>query len=311
MRLQELYYLVRTAIHNWQDPLFEINQARQSGNNYKLKNAKQITDLLTPLLPIGGVGNVVESIFSTDETFYKGTPAVFTEKEKEKILDLTANIRRSLNTIYGMCRTLGVSQNSNGFDIKLPPDITLDELADCTSDLRKAFSVCPLFQNEGEEIRFLGVDVGSAWLTFTVVSAGAALTCYILNNLAAVVDKLMVIREHNAVCRQQEELARASKLKNDLLEKIVEANKMIIKGQMQDAAAELASARGQTEDPEAVERIRGSMELLNKWLDRGMQIYASIDAPEEAKAAFPPVERQSLPDAVVKALAGGAEESAE
>lgn len=305
-----MFYIVNRALDHWIDPVFEEHKRNGSVESYSCKNASQIVSLLNTLTPFGTIKSQIDTIYSINKTFYSGKPGALTPQEQRDIVSAMAQIKRELQTMRSTCEALGVERESSGFDIKLPPGMTLAELADCTKDLNNAFSQCPLFQSENEEIRFRGVDVGSAWLTFTVIGTGAALTFYIVNNLAAVVDKLMAIREHSAVCRQQEELARASKIKNDLMESIVTVNKSIIKQELQAAAEDLAS-EGQIQDPEAVEHIRGSMELLKKWLDRGMEVYAAIDAPSEVKAAFPPVERQSLPDTVVKALTGAIEDKTE
>lgn len=301
MRTQEMFYIVNRALDYWIDPEFEEHRKNGSVESYSCKNASQVVLLLNMLAPFESIKSKIDKIYSINKTFYSGKPGALTPQEQRDIESAMAQIKRELQTMRSTCEALGVERESSGFDIKLPPGMTLAELAECTKDLNNVFSQCPLFQNDNEEIRFHGVDVGSAWLTFTVVGAGVALTFYVINNLAAVVDRLMTIREHCAVCRQQEELARASKLKNELLESIVEANKAIIKQQMQTVAEELAD-KEQINNPEAIERIRGSMELLKKWLDRGMEVYAAIDAPSEVKSAFPPVERQSLPDTLVKAL---------
>lgn len=310
MRLQELYHTLKTAYDNWEDPQFEVAQKRQDGNNYKFKNAKKIASLLTPLVQIDGIGGEVSAIFIINMTFYKGTASIFTEEEKEQILSSTVKIKANLEAMLGMCSTLGVNQNSDGFDIKLPPNMTMAEFSECVKDLNNIFSRCPILQSKEEEVKLRGVDVGSMWLTFSVVCLTSATAFFIVHSIGALVDCVITILEHKAVLKQQEELCRATKMKNDLLEKIINTNNIVLDEMRQQAAESLAHSR-EIEDPAAIAELRGNIAMLEKWIDRGMQIYASIDAPKEAKAAFPPVERQSLPNAVVKALTGESGESAE
>lgn len=301
MRTQEMFYIVNHALEHWVDPVFVENRKNGAVESYICRNASQVVSMLNTLTRFSSIKEKIDIIYDTNNTFYSGKPGALTLSEERAIENAMSEIKRELQTMRSACEALGVERESSGFDIKLPPGMTLAELADCTKDLNNVFSQCPLFQSDDEKIQFRGVDVGSAWLTFSVIGASVALTYYILNNLAAFVDKLLAIREHCALCRKQEELARTSRLKNNLLENVIDANKAIVKQLMQTAAEELAD-KAELSDPEAVERIRGSMELLKKWLDRGMEVYAAIDVSPEVKAAFPPVEQQSLPDVVVKAL---------
>lgn len=66
-------------------------------------------------------------------------------------------------------------------------------------------------------------------------------------------------------------------------------------------AEELAQGKNIT-SPEDIERIRMSLDVLMDWSQRGMEIYAAIDSPEEIKAAFPSLETQALPNILTKEL---------
>ena len=47
-------------------------------------------------------------------------------------------------------------------------------------------------------------------------------------------------------------------------------------------------------DPEDFERMKNSLNLLTDWMNKGMEVYASIKTPNEVKRVFPPIETQLL-----------------
>ena len=301
MRVQEMFYLVNHALKDWVDPKFTERKSEGRVVAYNCINAAQLVSFLEPLRPFPEIRQQIDIIYSTHDTFYKGVVGAFTPQEKDKIVASMKKIKSSLLTMQSMCEALGLESESSGFDIKLPPNVTLSELAECTKDLNIIFTQCPLLCNDDEQVKLRGVDVGSMWLTFTIVCAGAATAFYVINNLAAIVSKIKAIREQTAICKQQEELARQAKLKNDTIQTIVESNNAIIKNLTQNIAEDLAAENGIT-SPESIEHIRGTLDMLKGWIDKGMEVYAAIEAPTEIKAVFPSPEAQALPSFVTKKL---------
>lgn len=308
MRVQEMFYIVNHALEIWVNPAFDEHKNR-SGETvaYSCRNAAELVALLEPLKPFSEINEQIEIIYSTHDTFYKGTPGALTPDEKNKVCVAAKKIKSSLLTMQSMCAALGLERDSSGFDVKLPPNMTLSELSKCTKDMDNAFSKCPLLRCEDEEIRLRGVDVGSMWLTFTIIGACAATGFYIAKNLAAIVSHVMVIRNQATICKQYEELVRQSTLKNDLLQKLIESHHTVIKELTKNVAEELAAENNIT-DHEKVEQIRLSLDIFKEWMDKGMEIYAAVEAPKEIKAAFPTLEMQALPDFMTKELQAHQEE---
>ena len=301
MRVHEMFYLVNTALETWVEPSFSERKVGSEVVSYSCQNAGKIVSLLNPLMPFPIIKEHINTIYSTHDTFYKGAPGALTKDEKNKIAVSMQKIKSILLTIQSMCEALGVELDSCGFDIKLPPNMALSELSECTKDLNHVFTQCPLLHSDDEQIQFRGVDVGSMWLTFAIIGAGSATAFYILKNIAAMVDSILVIRSHAAVCKQQEELVRQAKLKNDMLQTIVDANKQAIKTLTRKAAEELAAENNLTSNDD-IAHIEGSLNKLKEWIDKGLEVYAAVDAPKEVKAVFSPLEMQSLPDFEVKGL---------
>lgn len=155
-------------------------------------------------------------------------------------------------------------------------------------DINTVFTQCPILRIEGG-VKLYGVDVGSIWLVFGIIGAGVVT----LRALAELVDKAIIIRSHWLTCKEHEERFRAISLKNDLLESFVDAHTKLIKMVTEEAADELARMYDIT-DQEEKNRIKLSLDYLEHWMQRGVEFYAAIGAPDEVKAVFPPVDKQRL-----------------
>ena len=81
-------------------------------------------------------------------------------------------------------------------------------------------------------------------------------------------------------------------------------NKQITKGLLTKVSTELAEEHNIT-NPEDLGRLRNSIQLMADWMDKGMEVYASVQAPEETKAVFPPIEKQTLPEGIIGLLTDG------
>lgn len=304
MRLQEMYHLVKHALDNWVNPTLIKHQGTIPQDIvYSCDNAREILDMLEPLQVLPSIQRNTEAICGAAKKFRTESQPYVSQRGYDIINNSMAQIKLNLLAMLDMCEALGLEPNTNGFDVKLPPNITLDEMADCIKDLNTIFSQCPLLRDDNDKIELRGVDVGSSWLVFTVLRA-----C-ILGGLAALVDKAIQIRSHWITCKQQEELARKMKLGNDHLDALISANKAIIQKMTEDAVEQLSNENGIT-DPEDQGRLKHSLDLLVKLYGSGLEIYNAIDSPDEVKAVFPPVTVQTLPDNMPKLLID-AEESKE
>lgn len=215
-----------------------------------------------------------------------------------KEIEHLQSLLQDLKDTYG---EVNYEVNPVGFDIKLPPNISFSDFAKCMKDLDTTFKQCPGLKNDFESIQFSGVDVGSTWIAFTIIGVTAAVS-YILKNLTAIIDRIIVLRSHKITLKQQEEVARLAGMANDNLHAIIDSNKAILKQLEENALKELCESANVT-DPEEKQRYHLSFDLLSKWMDKGMEIHAAIGSSEENKALFPTLEAQALPESVTKLLA--------
>ena len=298
-----MYYHVNKVLEEWTELNFTAaRNERNAIEAYVCDNYAEFVNMLEPLSMLAFVRDGISVLRDVSFSAYTGGQAVLSQTKHNEVVRVAARIKESLIAVQNAFDTLGIELRTSGFDIKLPPDVTLGELGKCAKDLNLIFTQCPILQCEGDSIQFSGVDIGSKWLVFA--AAGA----FILERLAVLVDKAMVIRSHWLTCKKQEEEVRRMKAGNDFLEKTISVHKGFMEIMKEQAVKELSEAY-QVNDPEEQERIGFALDCLEKWMNKGMEIYAAIGSPDEVKAVFPPIGKQQLLESDLKYLMASEKEA--
>lgn len=204
---------------------------------------------------------------------------LFTEAKKELVASMQAII-----TLYESMNIKEIDEECAGFDVKLPKFENVKEFSDCLNDLDFIINQCPYLRDDHEQIKYGTVDVGSIWVTFLIVGGVGGI---LLSNLSKIVERAIKIKSHIATVKAQEEALHTLEMKNEVAEKVFDAfnqaNKLIVNQCVDDLQSEL----GTLKDGEEQDKVVRSLEKLAHWMDKGMQIYSSIDSPAEIKDLFP------------------------
>ena len=145
-------------------------------------------------------------------------------------------------------------------------------------------------------MKFENVDVGSTWITFTIVGIAIVTGGSILmNNIAAFLDKVIVIRSHKMTVKAQEsELNKSnidSKEREEILKGIVKTYNLAV----ENATYELEKITGyDINDEEERGRAEQCIKKAVDLIDKGLEIYTTIDSPKEVKVLFEPLEMKYL-----------------
>lgn len=303
MRIQEICRSIRNILENWNDPKFrDLPVSPGLQKQYICTNVSQVSELLHSLPDIPVIKARAKEIFELDINFalVSENESTLPEQARRTLYGNMRYIKTALEGILSMYEAQGFEDTVNGFDVKMPPNITLGNFSKCVKDLDTSFSQCPILKFDECQIKFSGVDKGSTWLIFTVIGTAVGIT-YILKNIAELVDKIIIIRSHRITYKQQEEELRKAGIANDYIDDLTAVHSKILKDLQEKMIEELCSSHDVAE-PEERERVRHSFDLLSNWIAKGMEFYPSIDSPQEIKAAFPAIETQALPDTVLKML---------
>lgn len=247
---------------------------------YKLQQIPIFKDLVNMLF------NRINSIVNDQDSF------LVSSSIRDFIIHNNETILEKMKCIIELYEGMAISDNTDiGFDIKMPKTDCFSEYVSNLKDLDFIISQCPLLKNDDGEIKFEGVDVGSTWLIFGI----AGVTLVILKSIAILLDKTIVLKSHLTSIKQQEEILTTMRKKNQLLEEETKIFRELKDYYINNAVDELEQECDyKFKDGEEKDKTKKSMEKLIVLLDKGMEIYTSIDAPEEIQVLFSELNNELL-----------------
>ncbi len=182
-----------------------------------------------------------------------------------------------------------------GLDIKIPQIDNITDLKKCIDSLEFVFTKCPFFQSDEASLKLQGVDSGSIWLIF-YVAGSVTVGSVLLNNIAAFIDKCFVIKSHKLTCDRQEQEIKSAEIAEKEKEELLKNIQRLYEISVKNAIKELEeSTECYINDGDEMGRVEQSFEKMGKLLEQGLQIYSSIDSPEDVKVAFEPLEMHYIP----------------
>lgn len=236
--------------------------------------------------------NAIPELFVTHDKFD------LKESEWIKVSSAQGTLLRTMNDIMRLYEKMGMNtENKIGIDIKLPRYNDFGEFVSYLNSLEFIFTKCPFLQAKDEKLEFENVDIGSTWLTFLVTGTVLTTGSILLNNIAAFIDKCIILRSHYlATKKQKQDLEKEEK---DIKEKeiILEYIDNLYKKEVDAAIQELEEVtkyKLENKDGDERGRTEQCFEKMGKLIDKGLQIYSTIDAPDETKQLFKPLEMQYL-----------------
>ena len=148
-----------------------------------------------------------------------------------------------------------------------------------------------IFKSDEEHLQFESMDVGSLWITILAVSAVGVSASVLLNNIAAFIDKCYVIKSHQLTIKQQEVIYENMKIDQKTKEQYLDGLKLVYDQIVKSTVVELEEITNiKLEDGEQVGIVSQAFDKTISLLDKGLQIYTTIDTPKEVQNLFKPLE---------------------
>ena len=300
MKLRNVYILCRDNIDKITDVNFE-EEISKIARRYNVSYWNECYNVLVKLYSIECFKEVVNEIYSLVSPFtIKRDDFVIDYDNGNQLKIKLRELSEKMRTIVDFYGMVFKKQVEVGFDVKLAECDDLNDFANQVNELKFIIQQCPFLKVQDSDIKFGNVDVGSTWLTFLVCGTAATM---LLKNLAALIDKAIIIKSHILTCKEQQERLKTIQIKNEIAEEVSDALEKLKNQELSDCVLELGNKLEiELRDGEEEDRARRSIEKLAELIERGMQIYTSIDAPEEVKAVFPAMEVSSLPTDTLKML---------
>lgn len=295
MNLRNIYVMCKnnySAIKNIQGNEITIN----SRHGIKITDWIVARDVLMELRTVNSLKIEVDSLIEEVPAVYRNkNEFVVDRNEWTDISNAKNRLIRTMEDTMDLYEKMGLNTEERiGIDIKLPKYRDFSEFVQYVNDLEMIFTKCPFLQAENEELVFDNVDVGSTWLSF-VVAANIAIVggSVLLNNIAAFVDKCIILRSHYLTLKKQKAQLEADERTEAEKETIRKYLEDMYKLQVDAAIKELEETTGhkvENKDGDENGRINLCMEKMGALIDLGLQIHSSIDSPKETQVLFEPLE---------------------
>ena len=303
MRLYGMYYTCKKHIEYVKN-MKVTNKTTAREATWSIKSWAERSKVLNELAKMKPLRTPAREI-------YEAIPVVYRDQDefdisgtvKDRFVAARGKLIVAMETVIDMYETINpkkVIDEDYGFDIKMPEFDDLGEFSKCMEDLDFVMKQCPYLNDKDGQIKYGSIDVGSTWLTFIIVGVGATT---IMTNLAKIVDIAIKIKSHITTVKMQEEALRSVEIRDEIAAEVLDAYKKANRILTQNSVAELERELGELKDGEEKDKAGKTLEKLGYWMDKGMQIYSSIDAPVEIKDVFPlQQETNFLSDDLIKLL---------
>ncbi|GAA4372129.1 hypothetical protein GCM10023186_01270 [Hymenobacter koreensis] len=173
-------------------------------------------------------------------------------------------------------------QPSDSINVRLPDSIKdFHDLEKFSHDLHIALSQTVIEDEIGGKVEITGVENGSIWLQIFLGSSAAVLLVGSLVWAAMVIYKK---KQEGDLLAQQ---VRGLGIRNTAVEEIQQAQQALLKEVIDAEANHINEENYDIKNPERVERLKHSIELFSKLIEKGTEIYPSLAAPENVSNLFP------------------------
>lgn len=300
MRLYNIFYICKVCLPKIKaSSVLEIPNVT---NEYRVSNWGDCKQALDEIGKLSCFKDHVYGLYSLMDSYNIRQEEARIPREVKTIFEKTLlQISSSVEAVVELHNMLETGDAGCGIDIKIPKCNSLKEYIGYLKEIDFIFSQCPYLLHHEEEIKFDNVDVGSQWLAFVVIGTTGAF--YILNSFAKLIAKAIEIKSNILVCKQQEENLEEMRQKNEVGQEVIDAFKKLKQMDMDKCVEDLEKDIGELNDNEERDKVKRSIESLVYMMEKGVEIYSSIETPKEIKALFPfQKDTVVLPDNILKLI---------
>lgn len=304
MRLKNIYKILKEV-----EPIIikiKVESVGGSSSDSTIKNWNEILKSIGELKDIKVFESIGQELFNVSPIFAENTNTLRMTASLTNSFNIWLNkLKTKINVIIELCESLGYGSNEGSFEIKLPETKNFDEFATNVDNLNKAIQICPFIKFDDSDVRLTKTDIGSTWLEFIIIGTNsiAALTA-----LGYFTQSALKIKSMYLTCEQQKEAVRGAQIKNNLAEDITDMYKNIVKATAENEIKNIEEKLGKSLSPEERNSAEKSLDILGKLMSKGLEIYATLDSPQEAKDVFPNIQQQNTLSGIPKMLTDSSNE---
>lgn len=288
MKLHNVYYLCKKLVDVFNRKRIEASEHNKS---FYIVDWGEYVEALETIRLIPTFNDIATEAYEIVPVFVRGDSKPLVDvNTMNRFVNINRSISQKMTTIIEIYEAMEINDSGTGIDVKIPQCTELEEYISYLKDINFIFTQCPYLLCDNEKMRFSNVDIGSNWISFLIdVAAGSGLTSIIAKNLAKIVDYTIVLKSHYLSVKQQEEALKVAKKQTELAKEEIEIFKMLKSHYMEDTVAQLEEEIAPLNDGEERGKVEVSLEKLMTLLDKGVEIYASLDAPKDIQVLFPEI----------------------
>lgn len=286
MRVKEMYCLCKKHIQSVKGIKFDkqvvgTNERGVDTVRHICADASSVEQILKNLLVAEPLELCVTQFLTNLELRRYGNSFRLDTSEHEQISRIQATLIERMETIIDIGTSIGLSElseNQEGFDIKLPDDLQLGDISKCLETLNDVFVGSPFVDTEKHSIEFSQIEAGSLWATFIAYGTQAKEAIEIVMacvGLAIGIGK--VVKMIKGEKKTIEQLDMDEPIRQELTEQINQKEASAIDELMSSFAAEYARL------PSHEEKIAYAHTLkeFSAWIDAGLMIFTPIEKGAE------------------------------
>ena len=305
MRLYNIYYTCKMAMKDLNRVQIYTNDKMDNGEKEtSIINLYEYRRALDRLLHLEFIEKDVQEAIELIANLHGARKRTIIHTNQDRIISTFTVINNKVRSIIDLYMSIKETTDKSGIDIYIPPCKYLKEYIAILKDIDFIISQCPFLQSNEEELQYNGTDVGSDWITLVVVATGVVSgSFYILNNFAELTKKVQEISVRFQKIKQNEEMLKTMRIRNELLEELHEAFANERNEILKEAVVDLKERLGNLNDGEEEGKVLVSIEKYSNLLDRGVKFYSSIESPREIKELLPSSDdSKALTDTIIKYL---------
>lgn len=267
-----------------------------------VKNSSEVRNALSNLIKIGLYTEVADSLLKSrllrNRKVSTTTPIDSNNESSSKLRDDVLSLKVNVDILLEALDSIFVPNvpSEDIIRIKLPQVTNFADLEKASSDFKKAIEIPVLHPKLEGKLEILSAEPGSIWLIVSLGSIAA------LKLVAGTIWAAAVIKKKKHEAKIFEEHAKTLNLKNEMLATLVQAQKEAINTETKKEASALSSEFSLEEDPEYLEKLKLSMNILGEFLERGAKFYPGLSSSEEVSNLFPKYDELDKIESRIKLL---------
>lgn len=263
-----------------------------------IHNIKDINNGINELLKLPYLKDELQVLINLEYFYNFNTDQLKLDPDQyKKTSTYLRNLHNKMSIAHSIINLLIPDEDELTLNIKLPKYNSLHEMSNDLKLIDKILNQVLTHSEISSGYNFINFDVGSEWICLAIKTIAA------YHLIAGIIWAACVIRKKKIEGDILVEQAKSLSLKNESIEDLVQAQKILLDTLTKSEAENLIVQNniGNT-DPEFFNRIIFAITQTADLINRGAEIHPALNTPEDSKNLFPDYNKIDLIESKIKLL---------